>query len=966
VRFAIRWAFLLLAAAATPAQVRVDPEVRTRAAAGDAVHVFLLLTNQPQRAIAGKGLPRREAAAEIDRALGPVQDGVARRLEAAGARETHRYRGVNMIAAIVPAQSLAALESMPEIAEIALAGEGRGALATSVPALGAPAFWSAGFTGAGQAIAVMDTGLRANHPAFAGIRVAGRAFHATGRNNACYADDPTGFTDINGHGTRVAGMAAGRGFPDQGVARGLDALYIAKVLFHCNDASFPSGRYFDTDVVAGLDWVALETPARIVNFSAGSTAPVEDSFLARLFDDYAETYGLSIVVAAGNSGSGATTLWSPGVARNVISVANLDHRRTVDREDDIIAASSSRGPTRGGRFKPDIAAPGTLITAPSILFETGTPFVAGSGTSFAAPHIAGALALLRQAGVTRPLAAKALLLSTADGTGWRPDAGWGSANLARAGSAIESTVAAGTDRYYRVFGAGAFRAMLASYRRTDAATMANLAGPGLSVYHLADGALLGASGDALQNVQQVTGSALSYVVRVAPGEGDQPFGLAVSGGVLSEAGGPRLAMECMAPPEVSPAAVIALDCRARNTGDLRAFEMIARAGEVSESIGLLEPGGLLVRRWLSPVPAGVAQAVIPVSLTSTSYDRRFEANGTVAVRIEASLVPATLRAVGGNDQRGPVGTALAQAVTVEVLTATGQPSPGIEVTFAAANASVSPARVFTDAQGRASAVVVLGSTPGPATVTASATIGSARPSIEFTATATQAPPRVLRLANGASFQDPVAPGSIVSVGGFELAASTVAASTVPLPIALGGTSMMVNGRPAPLFYVSPSQINAQIPVETPPGPAAIVVTTAAGASAELAATISPAAPGIFVYDGTRAVAQNQDLALNTRDWPAFTGSVITLYLTGQGPLDNPVATGAAASSEVLSRATLEASATIGGRAAEIQFLGMTPGLVGVLQANLRVPALAAGHHPVQITIGSVTSNAPVITVFALP
>ncbi len=963
-RFPVRSLTFALLAVAVSAQVRVDPELRARATAGEPLRVFLLLRDQPQRAILAKGASMREAAAEIDGAIGAQQEAVARRMAALGAREIQRYRGVNLVAALVPAESLEALAGVTELAEIAAVGEGQGALATSVPAFGAPAFWNAGFTGAGQSVAVMDTGLKASHPAFEGIRVTGRVFHNTARNSPCYVDDPTGFNDLNGHGTRVAGMVAGRGgFPDQGVAKGLDALYIAKVLFQCNDASFPSGRYLDSDVVAGIDWIAMETPARIVNFSAGSSAQVEDAFLSRLFDQYAENFGMNIVVSAGNTGPGASTVQSPSSAYNTISVANLDHRRTVDRADDVIASSSSRGPTRGGRFKPDIAAPGTNITAPSILFDIGNPFVAGSGTSFAAPHIAGALALFRQAGVIRPLAAKALLLATADGERWRADSGWGSANLARAGSAVEGTVAASASRFYRGVGTGAFRAMLASYRRTDPATNAILPGPGLSVYDLASGALIGASSDAIQNVQEVTGTAPAYALRVGAGAVEHTFGLAVSNGALLAAGGPRLAMECTAPPAVSPAAQIAVDCRARNTGDLRAFGVVARAGQNSETIGVLEGGGFVARRWTFP-PAG-AQTEIPVALTSLSYDQLFAATGSLAVRVDATLSPSAIRAVAGANQRGPAGTTLAQAVVVEVLSAGGQPSPGIEVRFETANSSANPAVALTDSQGRASTIVTLGATPGAAAVTASATIAGVRASVPFAATVTQGRPRVLRLANGASFQDPIAPGSIVSAGGTELAPATALAAVVPLPTELAGATMTVNGRRAPLFFVSPSQINAQIPVETAPGPAAIVVTTAGGASAEFTFNIAPAGPGIFVFDSTRAVAQNEDHTLNTVDSPAFTGSVITVYMTGQGALDNPVETGAATPFGLLSRATLEASAAIGGKAAEILFLGMTPGLVGVLQANLRVPDLVAGHYPVEITIGGVTSNAPVVTVFAL-
>ncbi|MGI8743046.1 MAG: hypothetical protein ACR2NN_10865 [Bryobacteraceae bacterium] len=110
------------------------------------------------------------------------------------------------------------------------------------------------------------------------------------------------------------------------------------------------------------------------------------------------------------------------------------------------------------------------------------------------------------------------------------------------------------------------------------------------------------------------------------------------------------------------------------------------------------------------------------------------------------------------------------------------------------------------------------------------------------------------------------------------------------------------------------------------------------------------------------MAQNQDYSLNTPTNGAEAGSVITLYMTGQGPLDNPVPSGTAAVASSLSRATLSVRATIAGRGAEVLFAGMTPGLVGVLQVNLVVPPLLPGPYSIDVTIGGSKSNSPSITV----
>lgn len=188
------------------------------------------------------------------------------------------------------------------------------------------------------------------------------------------------------------------------------------------------------------------------------------------------------------------------------------------------------------------------------------------------------------------------------------------------------------------------------------------------------------------------------------------------------------------------------------------------------------------------------------------------------------------------------------------------------------------------------------------------------------------------------------------------------ASSTPLPTTLGGAILTINGRPAPLFYVSPSQINAQLPNETLPGTATAVLSVAGAVSSPVSFPVTPVNPGIFIFGNSRAVVQNQDFSVNDAPRPAPVASVITAYLTGIGPVDNPVPTGVVTPTSPLARPTLQAGATIGGQNAEILFLGLTPGLVGVAQANLRVPPLASGHYSLVITIGGVASNGPLVSV----
>jgi uncharacterized protein (TIGR03437 family) len=92
------------------------------------------------------------------------------------------------------------------------------------------------------------------------------------------------------------------------------------------------------------------------------------------------------------------------------------------------------------------------------------------------------------------------------------------------------------------------------------------------------------------------------------------------------------------------------------------------------------------------------------------------------------------------------------------------------------------------------------------------------------------------------------------------------------------------------------------------------------------------------------------------------GSVIAVYWTGQGLVDNPIATGAAAGAVFLNTTVAPTTATVGGQPATVLYSGLAPGFVGLAQANLQVPDLDPGDYPVVLTVGDTTSNAAVVTV----
>ena len=128
-----------------------------------------------------------------------------------------------------------------------------------------------------------------------------------------------------------------------------------------------------------------------------------------------------------------------------------------------------------------------------------------------------------------------------------------------------------------------------------------------------------------------------------------------------------------------------------------------------------------------------------------------------------------------------------------------------------------------------------------------------------------------------------------------------------------------------------------------------------GASQPVTFPVASAAPYLLL-GGNDALVQNQDSTFNSEANPAPKGSIVTVYLIGIGPLDKQVATGAATPSDLFS-ARLPFKALIGGFDTSVKFLGMTPGFVGLAQANLEIPNLSPGKYPIVITVNGIDSNA---------
>jgi uncharacterized protein (TIGR03437 family) len=227
----------------------------------------------------------------------------------------------------------------------------------------------------------------------------------------------------------------------------------------------------------------------------------------------------------------------------------------------------------------------------------------------------------------------------------------------------------------------------------------------------------------------------------------------------------------------------------------------------------------------------------------------------------------------------------------------------------------------------------------------------------------------LAAVNAASFVASETPaGSIFSIFGSNLATKEGQATALPLPTTLVTTSVTVNGEPAPLFYAGPTQINAQMPEDINPGVATVVVKVGSAANnttSNAVAVTVPAVgtPGVLVYGNNRAVVINADGSVNSPTSPAKVGEIVVAYFTGGGPVNaSGTLTTGAGSPGGLSPVSGPNSATVGGVDATVKYMGLTPGSVGLYQANLVIPAVSTADHPLVLTISGQASNNPLIAV----
>ncbi len=376
--------------------VRVIMRMRTGSAAGPAA---------PARVWAPGDSAARQALA-VDAAM----DDATGALKAARVEKFRRFRTLPYLTADVNRDQLLSLAASASVESITVveierktALETPANLALSVPSIDVPSAWSMGYDGAGTTVAVIDGGFNLSHPMLAGKAVAeacyGHTFGTTVTNHCpgggavvavgAASNCPAGNTRCD-HGTHVASIAVGNDGVNFGVARGAKLLPIDVFSTYtdagdCSPDPAPCEATDSLAVLDALDYINLHSAEfKIAAVNLSFTGSLRDGFCdedpRKAAIDMLRQKGVAVAVAAGNQGS-TGRVGAPGCISSATTVGASDNGTTV-------ASLSNFAPMV------DMMAPGLNILAAS---GTGTGLATKSGTSMAAPHVAGAWAIMRQA-----------------------------------------------------------------------------------------------------------------------------------------------------------------------------------------------------------------------------------------------------------------------------------------------------------------------------------------------------------------------------------------------------------------------------------------------------------------------------------------------------------------------------------------------------------------------------------------
>lgn len=625
---------------------------------------------------------RKEGMELATQAVEPEHQAIEALVNSLGGYVIYRYQITNALAVRIPGLAIRQIAAHPLVESVQQSEKYEALLDVSTPATGAGTFWAAGEIGGVFWNATCDTGVDTSHPALSTKPWTSGVFHDAGKLESDYDDVFTSTDDFQGHGTHVAGIANSTNTTYRGVAYGSSRSVNLKAGWKAT-----SGGYMvDADGMAAVHWGLTNTSIDSINLSFGGVNATDNHAYVLFWDAVVDAKNTIAVMSAGNRGPAIKSLSSPGVSYNGLCVANVDDQGTLTRSDDIIANSSSRGPTTSGRKKPDISAPGSNIMAPAHDWEGSNPdFVEKTGTSMAAPHVSAATLLLQDVGIYDPRAIKAVLINTADfiqgATGWSDAYGWGYLNLDKAylrrtNWFLSSVNPRGDWQSYRFYRVSApqvgDKATLVWNRHVNynnanyPTTYYSLNDLNLACHTLFTNQVLAESSSTIDNVEQVVVNTTSQVILTVYANTDsfshpstsETFALATPPGAVAATGpvlNPQAEFGTYTPVKGQNFQV---RVRLQNSGDLTAHQcslLISLPGGVTLVSGSLTPnvgsiGGGAASNYLTLTlkAADYGTQTVTVIASSDSYGVTIKGTGSFTVEPLDETPPYTVMPVGGS------------------------------------------------------------------------------------------------------------------------------------------------------------------------------------------------------------------------------------------------------------------------------------------------------------------------------
>ncbi|MBI2820547.1 MAG: S8 family serine peptidase [Acidobacteria bacterium] len=906
------------------------------------------------------------------------QESVRRRIEAISSAEIRGQMDTvfNGFAVRLRPEDVAVVESLPEVAQVIPSVLYHKVLDAAAPLVQVPAAWSdpriggEANAGAGVKIGVIDTGIDINHPMFQDPSLTPPSGFPrfTESTSSCSNSDQQ-FTnskvivarnyvnllasldlncdamDRDGHGTFVSGIAAGRGV--QGPLVNIAGVAPKAFLGNYKVTGTPG---FNDDASQSAIIKAIDDATKdgmdIINLSLGADLQLHPSIdpLAQAVAA-AVNAGVTVVVAAGNGGPATGTITSPGTSPAAITVGATTNSRLlatpllvsgsvpVPPQLQVIAFLISNGP------------PITSDIGPAQLTDIITMDASSTAcVSLPAASLTGQIALIRRGGCS--FETKIL-------------------NATLAG-AIAVVV------YNNQFQQPPTPMDVGSAVLIPSVMIGNTEGTALASFLVAAGS---AATGTLVAQQQAFPIAANRVASFSSAGPSKDFGIK---------------------PDLVAPGVNIYSAAQRNfpAGELYDATGFGSANGTSFSSPLVAGAAALVKQVFQqiipePTPAQIksalVQTAVPVVTPFADGVSGVLAYGNGLMDVAAALAsPATVSPASISFGSNTPGSSLNQTTNIsitnvsaatDIFTITAPVSLiGSVVTLTAIPSS------FNLASGATTGVAIMATSSQPITGTVEGILMLQSQNTGRTLTIPYwgnfLLPSITNngIVNAASFGSGptrVAAGSLVSIFGTQMTASSAtAASSIPLPTSLAGIRVLMDGKEAPLLFVSPTQIYAQVPQELAGRTLSTAQVIFNGVASPIAPlTLAPTSPGIFAVNqngtGRGAVLHSNSHRVVTSRDPAKRGEFLEVYVNGLGATNPSVATGQAAPSNPLATVIIPPTALLGNVAATVHFAGLAPAFVGLYQVTIEVPSNAPlGEVPLSLTSNGVASN--VVTVSIAP